>query len=830
MAFVFYWTEAYYQILPIRTQLLVRHASDQNSANGALRNHSTISFCSGPTSAITIESNITGCVPEGSPLEGFFDEEASNQLFVMTSIAESTHASVLRERSSLMPSADVFAISFSHKFGHQRLQESSWLSGLIPDREPSSANNEASTTVVVDRNGEVAMVFKQGEDIVMLVRDLMALPSGLPKHMTMGHESLMDQVRSTGMDIVARVDCFGSDSELDRVILRRDSSVPFATSQHPVCTLKFEVADVAAVSKILLDPFGEPTLVTKRGIRIRCETGGGVFRAVNLYGLYLNLASAAVTLAIPRKLVLFFAVHCLGHLSQIYKHVLFEPFEITSAAAGVATRLVVNSAVFIELADIIVDTSQDGETVSYGISRERLGERVRDVVRYRGLELDAAAVDSLVNFCYAQVLSGPSSSLFQEVLSQIKSDWCDMETLAMECAEDLTTSVRGWLALKTGMHMLTSAHKDRKWRKEQLIKLHQRTRDMSNLPAMNIDDFSLACSSGEHLQFESWLKLFNVDRTRHPFELFFTPKRLQGAIDLARADRKQRDGSLHTASIVFVTQCPKQHKLIEARAGFGGKKACDQCGKKIGMRAQYWKCQPCRFHVCSACGGDLASPSLSSARSISTPESGIVGTSSVHSMTSLQHQKQWQKEQLHHVQDIRNLTQSIDTRTAENATKIRQADELLEAVLRGARKSEATLRRDFDGMKNSLEEAVSRMREDIFALSSQVKTAVAAAPTNSFTGASIRSPETPLSEDKLSPSSELELRIRALEVQLAGFAATYLGPTDPGHSRCSSPRQRLLAQALEPLPEASWSTSHPASAQQPLTDGLLGSVVTMAGI
>jgi len=130
------------------------------------------------------------------------------------------------------------------------------------------------------------------------------------------------------------------------------------------------------------------------------------------------------------------------------------------------TRMMVNSAVFVELADV-----QDSCT-GVGISRRRMCERLKEVLNLREA-LDPCEVEQLVDYCFRSVVHKESTANFlTEIADKVK---------------------------------------------------HRKPSDIDAGEIINIDEFSVACSSIEKVKFATIVTLFDADRQRTSLERLFTP-------------------------------------------------------------------------------------------------------------------------------------------------------------------------------------------------------------------------------------------------------------------------------------------------------------------
>jgi len=204
---------------------------------------------------------------------------------------------------------------------------------------------------------------------------------------------------------------------------------------------------------------------------------GGYLRFVSLANILLNITSALVLLSLPQRFVLFFATTCLGQLSKIYKQVIYERFDLKTEVSGITTRLMTSSAAFVQLED--VDGTENGGA---GISRKRMSERLREVLRNRSSTLDSYEVEQLVDYCFKAVTSTRKTrTAFQLLVEEV-----------------------------TGLF--------KKGREPEVVVS----------PCIDIDAFSVASTSNERISFATVVDWFDADRRLTWLEKLFTPYDVKG--------------------------------------------------------------------------------------------------------------------------------------------------------------------------------------------------------------------------------------------------------------------------------------------------------------
>jgi len=123
---------------------------------------------------------------------------------------------------------------------------------------------------------------------------------------------------------------------------------------------------------------------TTSGIRISTSVSGG-FTYIDPDLLLFNLTSAITIMGLPKLFVMFVTCRLLGHISSIYKKVVYEKFRIGDQMVGMVSRLMTATICLKELED----KSLDGKGA---ISREKFSEwlklALKSVAEDYGYEFD----------------------------------------------------------------------------------------------------------------------------------------------------------------------------------------------------------------------------------------------------------------------------------------------------------------------------------------------------------------------------------------------------------------------------------------------------------
>lgn len=545
-------TSAYLYPLPVATRLYVKPAKNQDRASSALQLHEDDSICTS-----------VRCLPRDTHIDATYYAESASQMFVLSTWSEQSLAEPVSQgfsdlkgpssgpnvgdehddNLSYVPSADFFALVFEYDM--KMLETfSDPFSKLLPQPQRHGGfRTNHSLTVIVDSEHQPWRTLQPGEPVQLTSSEILFLSMGASDGLTdepPSSTSLPTRMRTDGAEVSGRVDCFGSEGDLTHYLQPGVTLSVEPTLAQPVCMLRFDLAAIGASSKqILPGKSGSRTMSLSRGLRVQCEHGAGAFSVVSSLQLLLMFTNTMVILTIPRRLLLLFACHCLGHLSTIYRHAIFAPFDLRDEVAAVAARLAANSAAFVQLADTELSTANqllaeddpnlDADCRS-GMSRNRLRERLYDILQFRCSELNHQEVEHLTSFAFDRMLNADKNA---------------------STAKDMAKLVK--MDLQTAVHF-------------NHTKSGQSSGSCStdaDQLSLDIDSFSCACSTNEHLGFDAWVKLFDADRPRYYMERLFTPHVLWVHIERARANNAKQitreDRLANVTSLELEKKAQKKH-------------------------------------------------------------------------------------------------------------------------------------------------------------------------------------------------------------------------------------------------------------------------------
>jgi len=295
---------------------------------------------------------------------------------------------------------------------------------------PLYGNSTNTRTVVLGSDGLPDHTFEPGSAIIIRLPKLLQLARGnrassqafIPKTRSYGTsmgsaERFPSWVWENGCLLYMVVNCFSSDRDIRRKIGIRavkghDNHVwDFGASpDKPICLLDVRMADTKAFNwRVRTQKPGITVRENVVNLRVIGKVGHSFFRVISANAIFLFITSSMVMLSLPKKAIALIALHCLGHLSNIYRSILIQAVDIRECCAKAVLQLVSHSVCFVELADRLGPDGQDYG----GISRSRMFERVRAVVRHRRDVLDTDEVAKLAGFTFCLATCPPEQPMQQ---------------------------------------------------------------------------------------------------------------------------------------------------------------------------------------------------------------------------------------------------------------------------------------------------------------------------------------------------------------------------------------------------------------------------------
>jgi hypothetical protein len=379
-------------------------------------------------------------------------------------------------------------------------------------------------TIVLGHDGSAVRTFMRHEDILLSASEIVFAAQGSRNPILTDFStpfsssdfygdvhSLPEWIYITGASLSAKVDCYYNRYDIDELLhggLNGSAWMP--TADKPVCLLAFELIRAASAS-IDLEVEDRPGMTGNRmeyGIHLMTIKGSGVGRFDDGRAIILSLVVLAVLMKIPKTVVRFIALRCLGHLSTVYKKVAVQKFDIRKECSAIVTRLMSHSVIFATLAD---DADVDGAKTI--ISRHRMRERMRALLRHRLHEIEPGEIDMMSDYCYTQVVRRGGRS--QKKSENRGSD--------LEKRKDWKATV--------AKHANKMVKVDKDKHNHEAI---------NEADKMDIDSFALACAQDDPMHFDHIVTLFDHDRPVWPAEAFFMPNSLRRTMSGFRTQWKEK--------------------------------------------------------------------------------------------------------------------------------------------------------------------------------------------------------------------------------------------------------------------------------------------------
>jgi len=410
--------------------------------------------------------------------------------------------------------AQAYVYNFSYKFA---LQEKAHRFFNLNNNLIRMGNQRDAKTVVLDAGGMPALTFEPGLDIEMNAPQALKLAQGSrPSASTLrlgdfdgDNGRFPTWAWETGAMLKAVVNCFSDDYDIretaGEAAGNEKSSVwdLGASSERPVCIMQLTLVASELVDTALeLKKPGSIQRLHRTVLRMVGGQGNSYFRAYDFNAVLFYFTSSLVLLALPRNMIYWFALNCLGHLSVIYRHVVVQEFGVRYACARAVMQFVSHSVCFYGLADCRQGPGGSGET---GMSQKRLKDCLKGVVLHREDQLDEQEVSVLSDFAYRQILKAQEQS--KKRGGSLSIDLGDIGNFEIGNGE-----------IESDM--------------------------LGTDKIVDIDGFCQATGS-EIIGLDTLVKLFDADRAVWPGERLFTPN------DIWQNVHKQRRQQLSISSCLF---------------------------------------------------------------------------------------------------------------------------------------------------------------------------------------------------------------------------------------------------------------------------------------
>jgi len=310
---------------------------------------------------------------------GFSEDSVS--VFVPTYISTRNRAGMIQ--NFLLPTSELIAVQLSNV---HKVPILSWYNpSSSKDRWSWHSSHHDTTINVIDKDGNINSSFSPGSAIVLSVSDLLQLAGLVSLDETeplAGRNHLPDAStmrngpsrRLSGMELHVDVNC--ATGNVCQLTVQR-SPATWITASIP-----FMLQNVSASRKY-------------RGIRIKTALSGEA-QVVDLHELFVGIASSTVFFKFP-PVIYVTALFLCGHLSTIYRNVVYKNFSITKEAGAMAMRLLEHEVAFSEL-EATSDVQTGGD-----ISRAFIEDILKHITSLRSNVLDPDERQQMVDFCVSTV-------------------------------------------------------------------------------------------------------------------------------------------------------------------------------------------------------------------------------------------------------------------------------------------------------------------------------------------------------------------------------------------------------------------------------------------
>jgi len=284
-------------------------------------NHSCVPICA------------TKMASECVVAEELYDQVSPDSVVLYTHLREVNFGgdlNVTSSKLSFLPGGDAFEIGITYNPGKNQ--------SLSPLKIPT----------LVMQGGDVLSTWGPGKPLVMTMQDVLNIAGTTGKLNAERRGMVRNELEQaahmnpigylTGLDLVLVLDCWSA-----YMMKLRYSS--------PVCTWTAHVLPTPWVSFRRTWRWGNSAFIRQEfhGVRLTCKAGRHHF--ISVFPILNTLLTITVLMQFPTKIARFVACFLLGPLSNVYSRLIFERFKEREQIAALATRLMNNNLLYLELKD-----------------------------------------------------------------------------------------------------------------------------------------------------------------------------------------------------------------------------------------------------------------------------------------------------------------------------------------------------------------------------------------------------------------------------------------------------------------------------------------------
>lgn len=357
------------------------------------------------------------CVPSWEMAKHFSSTGLGNSLLLVTQARTDVYeyeGDQLWQSNYLVPSVMGIGMAINYGFnvvmpdlfGHYPGNRKKATVIRASSRKTTDEKEKKIATAVVGSNGEVAYIIPWGSDIHFTLPEMLEMagaPDLLDRFMTQAGTNQHPEAyhpkphaRLSGGELIMDLKCY------DQV--KHDAG---EWEGDYLCYLSFKIGPRVWLSlntALFTNFYRYETHLY--GLHVAIVTSG-TFEYVNLNRMMLEFTSILVLLGLPKQLVLFLMIYCLGHLSKIYKRVIYEDFPLRQTVAGVITRMIASTSMFTMLSDV---EGEDDDPYAGGISKASVKRRLQTILRHRHVQISPQDMEKCVDFCFFMLYKGQNDN------------------------------------------------------------------------------------------------------------------------------------------------------------------------------------------------------------------------------------------------------------------------------------------------------------------------------------------------------------------------------------------------------------------------------------
>jgi len=449
---------------------------DYQSGVKKFQNHSCINVCSKQ------QQTSGNCLTPGETAI----QETDDSILIVTHMQQTTYSTHHDDvRNYFVPSAEALLVQLSYGFRAPNMRW--WHYSPKPGEHTMHSSNMKTSTVLLDHFDRKVSVIPGGEPISMTIEQLLSLSGqgsldtqkwGLGRNRISGR--LNPLLRMSGIDLTIDLEC----GDFKEVTV---GGVP----DGQACYLRVKPTVGTWAQAAFPSLFGKNQHRTYRGVRVRTSMRGKQF-SLDINSIFINIASGAVLLCLPRAIVFLIAAFCCGHMSTIYRHLIYKRFDISEEVSAMAMRLLAHEAAFNDL------EQSDDKCAPLGyITRDTIIGSFNHILEKR-CHIDSTRLAHMIDFCLATLAKDFAPP-------RVGTDWQYWCTQILDGVNTALSDLKESFGCGSNTTYRPAS-------------------------TIDVDSFTAACSSADPISFNSVITLFDKDRKLSFMEKFFMPSQLEAIL------------------------------------------------------------------------------------------------------------------------------------------------------------------------------------------------------------------------------------------------------------------------------------------------------------